>query len=87
MYDDLRNALAGARPAVSWYALGEAIKLTGYIDLVVKQHQGAPNNDTAKGNLMKVAKAVADFLRRHSSAEREVLNTLQQAITTIEMEV
>jgi hypothetical protein len=87
MYDDLRKALAHARSAVAWYALGEAIKLTGYIDIVVPQHRDNPGNETAEGNLMKVAKAVEDFLRRHSTAERDVLNALQQAITTIEMEV
>jgi len=84
LYDDLRKALANARSAVAWYALGEAIKITQYIDQVVAQHEKAPDNETAQSNLMKVSRATAEFLRRHSSAEKEKLNALQQAITSIE---
>ena len=87
MYDDLRKALIDAQSLVSWYALGESIRLTETIIRVVRYHRENPEDEKARQALLETAKRAADFLTRMGNNQKpQTLNELQSILTTIQME-
>lgn len=87
MYDDLRKALIDSHRLVSWYALGEALRLAQKILQVVKHHRENPNDEDACSALKSTAEETTAFLRRMGNNQSpDVINNLQRILTEIELE-
>lgn len=88
MYDELCTALEQAIVPLSWYALGEAIRLRNFSTKVCRSYRENSADERCRQNLLAVARSVQTFLLQYRGAPnaRMVAEVLNKTVTSIQLE-